>query len=217
MIDENNIESIKVILIGNSGVGKTSIINQYINHEFNSSLQTTMGGTYYDSFIKCDDENIIRLHIWDTAGQERFRSVINSFYQNAQVVILVYDLTVEDSYNEIKNYWYNSAKEGAKEDAINVLVGNKEDLIEDEHVKEEINEESARDYAKEIKALFFKTSAKSYNKIVDLFEQIVKKYKGSKVAKTLKKQEYEDYQKKLKKPSQLDPNAIKKGGKKNCC
>ena len=217
MIDENQVESVKVILIGNSGVGKTSIINQYISGQFNPSSQTTIGVYSSNSFIKCEDGKVIGLKIWDTAGQERYRSMSKSFFQNSQVVILVYDITDESSFDEIKNDWYPSAKQEAKENAIMVLVGNKEDLVGDDNDREKVNEDTARKYAKKINALYFRISAKSNEKIVDLFEQIVKKYRGKKVVKTLQKEEYEEYQKMQKNSTQLDAKGMNKANKKNCC
>ena len=139
-----------------------------------------------------------------------------SFYRNAQIVILVYDITVTDSFNEIKKYWYPTAKEEANENAIMVLVGNKEDLLEIEYIKEEVDEITAREYAEEIGALYFKISVKNHEKVVDLFEEIVKKYIGPYVEKNLEleKQENEESQKNHENLSRPINKEMKNSGNK---
>ena len=101
----------KVVLIGESGVGKTSILLRYISNEFNSQQFSTLGSSYVDKIIKINNDKKIKLEIWDTAGQERFRSLAQAFYRNTDVGICVYDITNKASFEEIKNYWIKDIKE----------------------------------------------------------------------------------------------------------
>ena len=108
-----NIESCKVVLIGESGVGKTCITNRFILERFNSNEIPTASATYAQkivTFNDCDGKKI-KFDIWDTAGQERFRSIGKIFYNDANVVIIVYDITNKKSFEEIEKYWYNQVIE----------------------------------------------------------------------------------------------------------
>ena len=113
--DDEGIQSCKVVLLGESGVGKTSIISRFINNTFEENLVTTTGASYAGKTMTFDEYNgkTIKFEIWDTAGQEKYRSLTKIFYKDAAVAILVYDITRKDSFNEIKNYWYNQLKDFA--------------------------------------------------------------------------------------------------------
>jgi small GTP-binding protein len=105
----------KVVLIGESGVGKTSIIQRYINNTFKSQLMSTPGANFVTKNVIMEDDNqSIKFEIWDTAGQERYRALAKVFYKNAAVCVLVYDITRKTSFNELKNYWYKEIKENAQ-------------------------------------------------------------------------------------------------------
>ena len=101
----------KVVLIGESGVGKTSILQRYISNEFNSNQFSTIGSSYVEKIIKIGNNKKIKLEIWDTAGQEQFRALAQAFYRNTDVCILVYDVTNKYTFEEIKNYWIKDIKE----------------------------------------------------------------------------------------------------------
>ena len=105
----------KVVLIGESGVGKTSIISRYINNTFKSQLMSTPGANFVTKNVIMEDDNqSIKFEIWDTEGQERYRALAKVFYKNAAVCVLVYDITRKTSFNELKNYWYKEIKENAQ-------------------------------------------------------------------------------------------------------
>ena len=103
--DERNC---KVVLLGESGVGKTSIISRFINDTFEEGLVTTTGASYAgkDMVFKDYQNQVVKFEIWDTAGQEKYRSLAQIFYKDAAIAILVYDITNAESLEEIKNYWY---------------------------------------------------------------------------------------------------------------
>ena len=101
----------KVVLIGESGVGKTSIISRYISNSFNSVLASTPGANFTTKTVFLKDKNqSIKFEIWDTAGQEKYRALAKVFYKNSSVCILVYDITRRSSFEELKKYWVNEIK-----------------------------------------------------------------------------------------------------------
>ena len=118
MDDEDNegedAKTIKVVILGESGVGKTSIISRFINDTFEEELVTTTGASYVSKSMKFSDKNqVLNFEIWDTAGQEKYRSLTQIFYKDASIAILVYDITNKDSFDELQNYWYEQIKESA--------------------------------------------------------------------------------------------------------
>ena len=104
----------KVVLIGESGVGKTSIIARYITNTFRTQQLPTTGANFVSKMVILEDENkSIKFELWDTAGQEKYRSLAKVFYKNARVCILVYDITRKTSFEELKNFWVGEIKENA--------------------------------------------------------------------------------------------------------
>ena len=214
MFDEKDLEILKIVLVGESGVGKTSIITQYIDNIFQKDQQSTIGGTFSTKTIKCGNGKILKLEIWDTAGQERYRSVTKLFYKDANAAILVYDITNKFSFEEIQNYWFGQVKDSAPENIIIAIVANKLDLYENEQVDETI----ARKYAQDNNALFACTSAKNTSGIEDLFIEIAKIYSGSDSALTIQeKDEAEEYKKIRKESVRITREEMKNNKKKRCC
>ena len=158
----------KVVLLGDSGVGKTCIISRYISGSFDKNIASTNGASYCSKMVKFEElgKNLL-LDVWDTAGQEKYRALTKFFYKDASVVILVYDITREESFNNLKNYWYNQLQENCKNVVIG-LAGNKCDLYEEEKV----SEVEAREFADKIGAIFELTSAKNNTGINDIFEKV---------------------------------------------
>ena len=114
---EEGAKTCKVVLIGESGVGKTSIISRYINNTFKSQLMSTPGANFVTkNVIMEDDDQTIKFEIWDRAGQERYRALAKVFYKNAAVCVLVYDITRRSSFEELKKYWVTQLKENAQSD-----------------------------------------------------------------------------------------------------
>ena len=169
---DDNILKIKIVLIGEPFVGKTCIINRYVDNNYKENPGSTIGSNYTSKKITIPDLNKeVILDIWDTAGQEVYRSFVKLFYKESKIAILVYDISDRKSFDELKKYWFNEIKEFRK-DIILGIAGNKSDLID----KEEVNEDEARKFAKEINASFRLTSALSNIGIEELFLELTKKY-----------------------------------------
>ena len=161
-MDEDDFSSqkgkeIKVILLGDTGVGKTSIINRYINNKFDPDNDNTLSSSFSTKEVIKNDF-LYKINLWDTIGQEKYNAITNILIKGSNIVILVYSV---DSFSSFENidFWYNSVKDILQEDKyILAIVGNKSDLIkEDEAV---VSEEEARNYAKGKNAFFKLISAK---------------------------------------------------------
>ncbi|GAB5365634.1 hypothetical protein AAMO2058_001074900 [Amorphochlora amoebiformis] len=159
----------KVVVLGQTGVGKTSMIHRYTKGDFKSNTQTTIGGAYCKKVVKVKGWNV-SLHIWDTAGQERFRSMAPMYYRGAKAGVLVYDCTEEGTLNRIKG-WYNELSKHAAKDFILVLAGNKCDAtqITAKHL------DKAQKIAGELGAKLFQTSAKTGKGLNELFHFVAVK------------------------------------------
>ena len=214
MSDDQDPQILKIVIIGESSVGKTSIISQFVDKIFQEEIQSTVGGSFNSKTILCEDlDKKVKLEIWDTAGQERYRSVTKMFYKDADIAVLVYDITNKDSYDELKNYWVEQVKDSTRKGTNLVIVANKSDLIE----KEQVDEDEARNYARSINASFFVVSAKDSISVGELFKEIVKKYTGSKNVSIVDENDESAFHfKKIRKESiKLIAENPKK--KKSCC
>ena len=101
----DDVQKFKVVIIGESGVGKTSILNSYITDQYDPDITSTFSAQNVNKLVKLRDK-AINLNIWDTAGQEKYRSLSKIFFKGVDVAILVYDITNEKSFKELKEYWY---------------------------------------------------------------------------------------------------------------
>jgi small GTP-binding protein len=162
---------IKVTLIGDSSVGKTSIINRYCKNIFDQSIGSTLGANYSQKIIEKDGKKI-RLDLWDTAGQEKYRAIGRHFYRESFIVCLVYDITNKKSFENIKSIWYPELMDHGEKLKIIGLIGNKNDRYLDESV----DEKNVKEFADEIHALYKKTSALDNTGIDDLFDELISKY-----------------------------------------
>ena len=127
-------ETIKVVLIGDSGVGKTSIIQRYVNDVYDPNQLLSSSAQFITKTVELNDEQSIKFDVWDTAGQEKFRALAKIFYKDAKAIVLVYDITNRSSFEQLQNYWFKEIEENSLSDAILVIVGNKSDLYENEQV-----------------------------------------------------------------------------------
>ena len=177
--DDEQMLQVKAVLIGESGTGKTSIINRLKTNEFNSTQDSTMCSSMFRKVINIPDFGSLMVEIWDTAGQEKYRSINKLFYKDSNIVIFVYDITNKKSFDEIKNYWFEQVKENC--DLNKIILGvaaNKCDLFN----KEEVKEDDGKTFANRIKGAFQSTSCFTGIGINDLFNQVgllyVKKTNG---------------------------------------
>ena len=175
MEDGEDTKELKIILLGESGVGKTCIINRYINNEFVSESSSTLACYSNKKNITKDNVRYV-MDIWDTTGQEKYHSVTNLFIKGSDVIILVYSIDSRASFDGLE-YWYNSVQEklGVK-NYILVIVGSKSDLTDNE----EVTEQEGIKYAEEKKAIFKLVSAKVDGKgIENLFDSILNDFIAS--------------------------------------
>ena len=211
--EENTVESFKVVLVGESGVGKTSIITQFIDQTFQQDQQSTTGGAFSTKTVVCDTGKVLKFEIWDTAGKERYRSLTKMFYKDANAAVMVYDITRKDSFEALNTYWAEQIKDNSPKEIILAIEANKSDLID----QEVVDEGEARDFAKEYGALFTSTSAKNTSGINNLFEEIAKKYTGA-TNITIKNDDDEPVVENTKKDAvKLEEGEKKKEKKKGFC
>ena len=164
---------LKVVLIGETSVGKSSIINRFIKNQFYKNFSPTMSGTCVTKEIFYEQYNkILKYEIWDTAGQEKYRSLTKMFYKDASIVILVFDITRKDTFEEIRDFWVKQVKENSNKDIIISLVGNKEDNYE----YEDIDNNNIELFVNQINCLYKRVSAKSGFGIENLFYDLGLKY-----------------------------------------
>ena len=147
-------KSIKIILLGESGVGKTNLIRVSTGEEFEQNSMTSSSGSYKEGVYTSSSNKQYNYHLWDTAGQEAYRSLNQIFIKNAKIVIFVYAIDNQSSFNEL-DYWINLAKKELGNDIVMGIVANKLDLYEEQQVKEEV----AIEYAKKLNIKFKATSA----------------------------------------------------------
>lgn len=164
-------EEIKLILLGESGVGKTSIIKRYLYDKFGDKYEPNIAVNYVEKDIKINNKKI-KLNIWDTIGQEKYRAVSKLFLNEAQIVILVYSITDSQSFKEL-NYWNNLYKEQMGEKVVLGVVGNKIDLF----TEQKVTENEGKQYAEECNANFTQLSAKENKLGIDEYiQQLIIKY-----------------------------------------
>ena len=163
---------IKICLLGDVSVGKTSIASRFCKNSFNENYINTIGGAYQQQNIVLNNGAKIKLHIWDTSGQDRFRSMTNLYYRDAQVAILTYDVTNEQSLENL-NYWLNELNDKVEIDNMLLcLAGNKNDVDASE---KRIPTHKGKAFAEEHNMIFFETSAKTGSGVKELFQAIATK------------------------------------------
>ena len=195
-----NQNKIKIILLGNEAVGKTALINAYEDKAFSEVTASTIGSGFIQKKVKINEKEYI-VQLWDTAGQEKFRSVSKIYFKDSDIVIFVYDITNEKSFNDLGEFWIGYVKDLIGNDKVFGIASNKIDLFENKKVEKEEGEKFAEDNG----ALFCETSAKEdpkgFQKFVnDLIVTYISKRKNVKKEQNIN----------------LNGNKLKKN-KKNCC
>lgn len=160
---------LKLLIIGESNVGKTSILQRFIENKFETSFSTTIGIDFRSKTIQVDDKEI-ELQIWDTAGQERFFSITRSYYRGSDGIFLTFDLSSEGSFNSLSK-WIGEIKDKVDEKVPIFLLGNKKDLLDG--TEQEINQlktiTKIKEISEELKVSWYATSAKSGENIEEIF------------------------------------------------
>ena len=160
----------KILLLGDSSVGKTCFLMRYADNTFQEIHMSTIGLDYKLKNVQLDDGKMVKIQIWDTAGQDRFRSITKNYYKGAHGIILLYDVTSLKTFENVKN-WVSQIKEEVSDKVIIILVGNKIDNVQNRKVTTEEGEKMAKECGIE----FFETSAKSGENIDNTFNHLVKK------------------------------------------
>lgn len=159
----------KVVLIGDSGVGKSNILGRFTRNEFNLDSKSTIGVEFATRTVSVD-EKTIKAQIWDTAGQERYRAITSAYYRGAVGALLMYDISKQESYENVSR-WLAELQEHADAQIVIMLVGNKCDL---KHRRAVPTEEALR-FAEEHKLLFIETSALDATNVEEAFKQLLTK------------------------------------------
>ena len=171
MENENEIIDIKVILLGEMGVGKSNLLNAAADLGFDEISKSTVNSTYIEKRMKILNKEY-KVKLWDTAGQEKYRALTKLFYQDSKVVIFVYDITNKKSFTEL-NYWINEIKEALGNEPILGIVGNKYDLTDMIEVDEKTAKEFAKEKGIELKLLSTKNEPQNFKKFL---RKLVKDY-----------------------------------------
>ncbi len=180
----NDIPDCKVVLIGDSGVGKSSIISRYIGGIFVDSIDSTISSSFSQKEYEANGKKV-RLNIWDTAGQEKFRSIGRNFYKDAYIILMVYDITNKQSFEDLKSVWFPEIQQFGEKYKIIAIVGNKSDRYEEENVSEsELNS-----FSKELGGTNFLVSAKNGNGIELMFKILAEMFLNPNFQDTIENRE----------------------------
>jgi small GTP-binding protein len=206
--EETNPIKCKIILVGDSGEGKTSLIGRYIK-KYEPNVRSTISTSFF-SKLEIINNYLIDFQIWDTIGQERYRSLNDLFFKDAHICIIVYDITHLETFKNIKDYWYESAITNGLEGIIIGIAGNKNDLYE----YEQVNRDEVQDFCNEIDGVLKFTSAKDNFCVDELFKELGIKFVNSDFMKEIREKSEEEG-KKFKIGDNKNIKAKKK--KKGCC
>ncbi|XP_053493486.1 ras-related protein Rab-22A [Ictalurus furcatus] len=164
-----SLRELKVCLLGDTGVGKSSIVCRFVEDSFDPNINPTIGASFMTKTVQYQNE-LHKFLIWDTAGQERFRALAPMYYRGSAAAIIVYDITKEESFLTLKN-WVKELHQHGPSNIVVAIAGNKCDVSD----AREVLEKDAKDYADSIHAIFVETSAKNAININEIFTEISQK------------------------------------------
>ena len=200
----------KLILIGNSGVGKSSILNRYMNKTFEESYKCTIGVDFLMKSIEINGKTV-KLQLWDTAGQEKYKSMVESYYRGANVALVVFDITSHESFDSLPLWIENYYKNGPEQKNI-ILIGNKKDMIEERQV----TQEEAELFSQTNNMIYFETSAKDGDNIDYVFT-----YAAEKLVEFYSSQKETNIKRQINQTNELQSQSFKEirieEHKKKCC
>ena len=201
----------KLILIGNSGVGKSCILQRYMKHTFQETYKCTIGVDFLMKSLIINGKTV-KLQLWDTAGQEKYKSMVSSYYRGANVALIIFDLTNHMSFDALPSWIENYYKNGPEQKNI-ILIGNKKDL----EVERQVTQEEAETFAETNNMIYFETSAKDGENIDYVFnyaaEKLLEFYSGNNEA-ILKRQLTPNNEKQI---NNFQDVRIEEQTKKKCC
>ena len=187
----------KIMILGDSAVGKTSFITKYVSNKFGERYLCTIGIDYQEKLL-VKNEKDIKLQIWDTAGQERYRNIAKSYFQSSHAFIVAYDINNKKTFNQLK-YWVEQIKSISNSNVKCIIIGTKCDLED-----RQVNEEEGEDFAKKLGYKFFETSAKLNINVTETFESLLDEL-------------LLNYKEDKRDSVRLSSKEITKKEKKNCC
>ena len=164
-MSKKNEREVKVVLVGESGVGKSSIALRFVNNHFKTITASTIGASFLSKSVVFKN-NKIKYNIWDTAGQEKYRSLASMYYKGAECAIVVFDVTSRDTFEQAEQYWIPEVLRECGSGASLCIAGNKADLVSERQV----SEEEGRAFAASHGASYFETSAKIDQNVQELFQ-----------------------------------------------
>mmetsp|Transcript_10923 Transcript_10923/g.11062 ORF Transcript_10923/g.11062 Transcript_10923/m.11062 type:complete len:181 (+) Transcript_10923:27-569(+) len=159
----------KIVLIGDSGVGKSNLLSRFTKNEFNLESKATIGVEFATKTIITDNEQKVKAQIWDTAGQERYRAITSTYYRGAVGALLVYDITKEKTFESLDR-WMLELEQFAEPGISTMIVGNKTDMKK----LREVKQQDASDYSEKNKVAFMETSALTASNVDEAFESLIK-------------------------------------------
>ena len=168
MADEDNYEMmVKVVLVGDSGVGKTNIMSKYLKNEFHEDSKATVGVEFGAKQFTVEG-HVIKAQIWDTAGQERYKAITSAYYKGAKGAFIVYDITRKNTFDSVSR-WVSDLTATADKKISIILIGNKSDLEDQRQVTKEMGEEKAN----QLQVAFLETSAMSGENLEKGFQMMI--------------------------------------------